>query len=261
MYNISLFDENITIFNRKESDFTMAPYLKKMDRSSVVQHVIDCLTQAMLDGELKPGDRIPTEIELTEQLGVARNSVREAIKILVYIGVLEIRRAEGTYVCDGFSDSLIDPMIYGIILNQQNTQNLNELRALMETGILRLAVQKCTDEEIHGLEERLLDLKKVIFEDNADPAKVFEYDNAFHDAITAMSDNEMVSKLNSMVLLLTNSTRFNSVKKMITTGRNEELYLAHKRVYEMVSTRQERELYSSIRGTYFVDEDDVVAES
>lgn len=82
----------------------MAEYLKKINRSSVVQRVIDRLTEAIVSGELKPGDRIPTEMELAEQMGVARNSIREAVKILVYIGVLEIRRADGTFVCDGFSE-------------------------------------------------------------------------------------------------------------------------------------------------------------
>ena len=66
----------------------MSANFKKMDRSSVVQNVIDCLTDAMRSGELKPGDRIPTEMELSDQLGIARNSVREAVKILVYLGVL-----------------------------------------------------------------------------------------------------------------------------------------------------------------------------
>lgn len=75
----------------------MAEYLKKINRSSVVQRVIDRLTEAIVSGELKPGDRIPTEMELAEQMGVARNSIREAVKILVYIGVLEIRRADGTF--------------------------------------------------------------------------------------------------------------------------------------------------------------------
>ena len=109
----------------REGVSEMPEYLKKINRSSVVQRVIDRLTEAMLSGELKPGDKIPTEMELSEQLGVARNSIREAIKILVYIGVLEIKRADGTFVCNGFSESLIDPMIYGIILNQQNSQDLN----------------------------------------------------------------------------------------------------------------------------------------
>ena len=132
----------------------MAEYLKKINRSSVVQRVIDRLTEAIVSGELKPGDRIPTEMELAEQMGVARNSIREAVKILVYIGVLEIRRADGTFVCDGFSESLIDPMVYGIILNQQNEQELNELRTMIESGVMRLAIEKASDKELAELMDK-----------------------------------------------------------------------------------------------------------
>ena len=79
---------------------------KKIKNKSVVQTVVDSITKAIIAGDLKPGDKIPTEMELAESFGVGRNSIREAIKILVYYGVLEIRRAEGTFVCDGFNKSL-----------------------------------------------------------------------------------------------------------------------------------------------------------
>lgn len=233
----------------------MSPYLKKIERPSVVQYVIDSLTEALLSGALKPGDRIPTEMELSEQLGVARNSVREAVKILVYIGVLEIRRAEGTFVCNGFSDSLVDPMIYGIILSRRNTRELNELRATMESGVLRLAVEKYTDEQLAELRRRLDALRDAIREENADPEKVFEYDNAFHAVITGMCQNEMVARINDMVFLLTRSVRLDSVRYMLGAGRGEELYQAHERVYALVQARQTAGLYDSVRGTYFADED------
>ena len=232
----------------------MSPYLKKIERPSVVQYVIDTLTNALLNGELKPGDRIPTEMELSEQLGVARNSVREAVKILVYIGVLEIRRADGTFVCEGFSDSLVDPMIYGMILSRENVQELNELRAMMESGVLRLAIEKCTDGEIEQLRMRLEDLRAALLDGPADPEKAFERDNAFHDVITGMCQNAMVSKINSMVMMLTWSTRKESVEYMVRSGRCEELYRAHERVYDLVASRRTHGLYDTVRGTYFVNE-------
>ena len=233
----------------------MSDYLKKIERPSVVQYVIDSLTEALLSGELKPGDRIPTEMELSQQLGVARNSVREAVKILVYIGVLEIRRAEGTFVCSGFSDSLVDPMIYGIILNRRNTRELNELWATMESGVLRLAVQHYTEEQLAELRQRLAELKQAIFAPDADPEKVFEHDNAFHKVITGMCHNDMVARINDMVFLLTRSIRLDSVRYMIGSGRGEELYQAHERVYGLVEARQTAGLYDSVRGTYFADEE------
>ena len=86
---------------------------------------------------------------------MARNSVREAIKILVFLGVLEIRRPEGTFVCNGFSESMINPMIYGIILNQGDSyDSLMELREMTEAGVLRLAMEKQTKEDMEGLSRR-----------------------------------------------------------------------------------------------------------
>ena len=58
-----------------------------------------------------------------------------------------------------------------------------------------------------------------------------------------------------MVLMLTYSTRQDSVKRMLAEGRNEELYMAHERVYEMVASRQTGKLYEAIWGTYFIDDD------
>lgn len=228
-------------------------YLKKINRSSLVEVVIDRLTSAMISGDLKPGDRIPTEMELAEQLGIARNTIREAIKILVYMGVLEIRRPDGTFVSEGFSENLIDPMIYGIVLNQQNEQDLNELRATMEAGVLNLAIMKCNDEDVLRLHTRLEELKEAIFAEDPDVDRVFEKDNEFHAAITEMGKNNMVAKTNAMVMQLTYSTRYQSVKHMILSGRNKELYDAHERVYQMLLNRQTENLFQLIQGTYFTE--------
>ncbi len=227
---------------------------KKINRSSLVQVVIDRLTDAMIKGELKPGDKIPTEMELAEQLGIARNTVREAVKILVYMGVLEIRRPDGTFVMNGFSDNLIDPMIYGIILNQKNENELQELRAMTEAGVLNNAISKCTDEEVAVLKEKLALLKEAIFAEDQNVDRVFERDNEFHAAITEMGKNVMISKINAMVMLLTNNTRYESVKYMIESKRNQELYEAHEKVYQMVLNREGSELYANIQRTYFIRE-------
>ena len=134
-------------------------YVKNLKKESVVQSVINCLTDAMRNKELKPGDRIPPEPELAASMGVARSSVREAIKILSYLGVLESKRSEGTFVCSGFQESMIDPMIYGIILNQDSFENLMELREMVEAGIMRLASQKYDEKDGRAL-EALLDQMK-----------------------------------------------------------------------------------------------------
>ena len=129
-----------------------------------MQTVVDSITKAIIAGELKPGDKIPTELELAESFGVGRNSIREAIKILVYYGILEIRRAEGTFVCNGFNKIMIDPMVYGVILHQsQDYVNLMELREMMEVGVMRLAIAKYNEEDIEKLRKKLEILRRQYF--------------------------------------------------------------------------------------------------
>lgn len=227
--------------------------LKRVKNPSVVQQVIDSLTEAMIQKELRPGDKIPTENELSESLGVARNSVREAIKILVFLGVLEIRRPEGTFVCNGFSESMINPMIYGIILNQGDSyDSLMELREMTEAGVLRLAMEKQTKEDMEGLSRALAQMKEAFFREPQDLQASFEADNRFHDTIMEMGRNVMVSKINNIVRILTESVRYDTVSGMITSGRADELYEAHERIYQMLCEKNTGNLNECIRGTYFL---------
>ena len=227
--------------------------LKRVKNPSVVQQVIDSLTEAMIQKELRPGDKIPTENELSESLGVARNSVREAIKILVFLGVLEIRRPEVTFVCNGFSESMINPMIYGIILNQGDSyDSLMELREMTEAGVLRLAMEKQTKEDMEGLSRALAQMKEAFFREPQDLQASFEADNRFHDTIMEMGRNVMVSKINNIVRILTESVRYDTVSGMITSGRADELYEAHERIYQMLCEKDTGNLNECIRGTYFL---------
>ena len=227
-------------------------YLKKVSSESVVQQVINALTDAMINRELRPGDKIPTEAEMAENRGVGRNSIREAIKILVYLGVLEIRRAEGTFVCEGFSESMIDPMIYGIILDKEDSyENLMELREMIEVGVLQLAMAKVKEEELKSLKEKLGHMKTAIEAGSENVENAFWADNEFHDAICNIGKNPLVNKINQVVRVLTYSMRFTTVETMIKTGRGQELYEAHQKIYEMIENKVTDNLNMAVRKTYF----------
>ena len=229
--------------------------LKRIKSESVVQQIIDSLVEAMIRKELRPGDQIPTEMELAESLGVGRNSVREAIKILVYFGVLEIRRAEGTYVCEGFTETMIDPIIYGIILDKAGSyEYLMELREIMEAGVLKLAMQNAEEEEIKKLRIQLDRMKREIEigPDNVD--RVFHEDNEFHSIITAMGHNPLVQKIEAVVRTLTHSMRYETVRTMIESGKGQELYQAHAKLLQILENKDENNLNENVRNTYFVEE-------
>ena len=229
-----------------------ASYLKNLKSESVVQKVINCLTDGMVSGELKPGDKRPTEPELAATLGVARTSVREATKILTYLGVLESRRSEGTFVANGFQESMIDPMVYGIILNKgENFDSLMELRELTEVGILRLAIKKRSEEGLEAVREKLDAFSDAVEQGNLTAA--FQADNDFHDAVSALCQNDLVDKINRVVRVLTYAVRQKTVYTMIQTGRGQELLQAHWKIYEILYTKDMEGLEEVIHDTYFLD--------
>lgn len=226
-------------------------------KESVVQNVIDHLTNAMINKELKPGDKLPPEPELAAQLGVARSSVREAIKILGYCGVLESKRSEGTTVCRGFTESMIDPMIYGIILDEDDSfTNLMELREMTETGIMRLAILKYQEEDGLILEEILSEMKNIISQGDSEEVVdgFFEIDNRFHDAIAELGRNPMADKISRVVRTLTYSMRYDTVRHMILSGRGAELISAHEELCAKLRSKDINSLNETVGGTYFKDE-------
>lgn len=229
-------------------------YLKSLKTESVVQKVINCLTDAMVTGQLKPGDKIPTEPELASTLGVARTSIREATKILTYLGVLESKRSEGTFVTNGFKESMIDPMVYGVILNrEEDFSGLMELREMMEVGMLRLAMSKHTEEDMSLLREKLNAMEKLENAQGDIVEEFFDIDNEFHDVVSSLCKNSQADKINRVVRVLTHSVRYSTVERMIRAGRIGELVDAHRQIYEVLRGRNKDALENVIRKTYFLD--------
>lgn len=230
--------------------------IKKISNNAV-QNIIDNFTHSLLSGDLKPGDQIPTEMELSERFGLARNTVREAIKTLVAMGVLEIRRPVGTFVCDGVSEAMINPMLYGIILGRgEGNAELMDLREIMETGTLLTVIRNASDEEIAGLAEPLAALGIACRRAEPSLEEVFERDDAFHEALMVLSHNHMVERISDIVRTMTYDMRMESVRLMLENGQGEELYQAHEKIYHLLRTRDVAGVYSDIRSTYFVPDEE-----
>ena len=230
----------------------MKEFLRPIDTKSVVQRVVNRLTKAMINKELKVGDKIPTEIELAKSFGVGRNSVREAIKILVAFGVFEIRRPEGTFVTNEFSEKMLDPLIYGIILDESNSlESLKELREWIDWGILRLAVVKANDSDILELEKSFEDLKVALLEDEI--IKIFDADNNFHIALNNAAHNSLFFKIADLIRILTSEIRIRTIKAMSNLDKLQELEIAHKNLLNAVKNHTLKLSREIIVDGYFYD--------
>lgn len=204
---------------------------------SVVNAVIDRITNAIIRGELAPGSRIPTEMELSQKLNVSRNSVREAIKALVYIGVLDIRRSEGTFVRSSFSDQMLNPLLYSLMLENHFSESLIELRRIFEIGSLQLAIQKATDDDISGIGEACSTLTHVLDEENTGPEKILEADIQFHQAIISAAHNPLVNRISFVITELTRPSRNKTIINFLGTNRQRFMIDSHQRMYDIIKNR------------------------
>ena len=228
--------------------------MKKIS-SNAVQQIIDAFTKALLEGSLRPGDQIPTEVELSEKFGVARNTAREAIKILVAMGVLEIRRPVGTFVCSGLTEPMISPLLYGVILGRSDKSGeLMDLREIMEIGTMMTVIRNASDEEISTLSAPLSDLEEACRQEGPSIDEVFQKDDLFHEAVMGLAHNRMVEKIAATVRTMTYDMRHESVARMLETGRAEELYLAHEKLYRLLRSRDVDGVYRETRSTYFISD-------
>lgn len=116
-------------------------------KQSAVDIVINRIVDDVLTGRYKPGDKLPTEMQLAEMMSMSKNTVREAIKILVAYGAVEIRRPEGTFITHSFTPKMLNPVIYSLLFSKSNADDLLGLRRMIDTGVFLLIIDRGLDKE------------------------------------------------------------------------------------------------------------------
>ncbi len=213
-----------------------AGLLRPISNKSVVDRIIDRLTRALLERKLLPGQKIPTELELCESMRVGRNSVREAIKVLVTMGVLVIRRSEGTFVTEGFSERMLDPMVYGLILEGGDSAQVIELRRIFEAGVFRAAIAKRDRADINALAQAIEKMRLAV-RDGADAEELLELDLQYHRIIGGMAKNPLVDKINLVIERLTRPSRVLAIQGYIERGEITAFLTRHEEMLRAITDR------------------------
>ncbi|HET6353288.1 FadR/GntR family transcriptional regulator [Streptomyces sp.] len=158
-------------------------------RSALSDQVIAELRNQITSGEWPVGSRIPTEPELVEQLGVARNTVREAVRALAHNGLLDIRQGSGTYV-------VATSELAGVMHRRfadADPRHIAELRSTLESSAARLAAQRRTAKDLKQLDTLLVRREEAWA--SGDAERFVAADATFHLAVVAASHNEVLSEL------------------------------------------------------------------
>lgn len=201
-----------------------------VSNESVVQQVINKITDAILAGELKPGDRLPPELELISAFHVSRNSLRSAIQTLRAYGVLEVRRPEGTFVCSNFSPQMLNPMLYSIILHERDSyKDLTGLRQIIDMGISKLVINRgLSREETEALERQYDKFIGLLMAEDYDIQAIAEADMGLHELISKATHNSLAVMLNDFLLNLTSESRYRTIKKIFEENDREYLEKTHR---------------------------------
>lgn len=161
---------------------------------SLTQDVVEDVQRLILDGGLRPGDRLPAEKELASELGVSRGSLREGVRALVVLGILEARHGDGTYVTDLDPATLLSPVAFLADLPGDHTA-LHAVRAMLETEAAGLAALHLTDGHVVRARLALDDMARALVAPRTDPARLAAADLAFHRAVADASGNTVLAAL------------------------------------------------------------------
>ncbi|MFN7957542.1 MAG: FadR/GntR family transcriptional regulator [Holophagaceae bacterium] len=157
------------------------------------EEIVEQIKQLITEGRLKPGDRLLAERELADQFQVSRASVREAIRTLEMLGVIDIRPGEGTFVRGTETDDIIRPLAMFLAVERSSLLDMFEMRRIFETATARLAAERATEEELDHIGAMLDKMRERL--NVLDPEKGEEYDAAFHYAVAESTHNSLLTKL------------------------------------------------------------------
>lgn len=223
--------------------------------SKVFERVAEQIEKRILDGELRKGDRLPTERELAEQFRVSRTAVREAMKILAQKGLVDMRPGRGTIVIDGASAAMQNSI--GLMMKLKlgeigGSDSLVEFRTILEIEIAALAAARTTEKEISVMRMAIDSMDQSLNDADAFIAA----DNIFHEALAQATQNALIIILiNSIVNLLSEQ------RKQIfeVEGGPQRGQIHHRRILESIIRRDPEAARAAMRSHLQQVREDVYA--
>ena len=203
--------------------------MRPFERKSRQEYVIEQIQEFILNNVLKPNDSLPSEQELANTLNVSRSTVREALRKLETIGLIDISHGERPKVSSLSLERFLDALKMFMIVNKDEFLDLMEFRKILELGALDIAIDKLTDKHIKNLRKYI-----KLMEENVENPEIFALnDHNFHLEIIRSTENLLLSKfmdiVSSALLKVQNITsRFPSSKIAIPQHKEILDALIHK---------------------------------
>jgi DNA-binding FadR family transcriptional regulator len=200
-----------------------------VNRTTLSKQVLESIIQLLISGQMKPGDKLPTEMELMEILNVSRPVLREALSSLESLGVITRKTREGTFFNNKISSH---PFSIMLSLAHDNLQAMVEARMALELGLITIAAEKISDEDLKRLEQTI----EII--ENSKDQNYGEADIEFHRIIALSANNQIVEGMvDSLIVTLI------KIDSEIKVREPERTIEHHRAIYNALEKRDPFEAF------------------
>jgi GntR family transcriptional repressor for pyruvate dehydrogenase complex len=200
--------------------------LKAVKKTRVYEDIVSQVKELIAEGKLRPGDQLPSERELSEMFQVSRASVREAIRALESIRLIEIRQGEGTYIASSV-ETLLTSVASAFTQHRDPLLQVFEARKILEPATAALAAERATAEEVAELDAILTEQAKQIAEGETG----VDTDTRFHSALAEAAKNDVLLRLNEAIVDNLRETRLRSLQAQ---GRPSRSLAGHREILEAI---------------------------
>lgn len=199
---------------------------------TTTEEVIFQLREMIHRGELRPGDRLPPERDLAKLLGVSRPTLRDGIRSLAAVGVLQARRGAGTFVVKAEGSPALDsnPLRLMASLHGFTPDEMFEARISLEMAISGLAAERATGDQLASMSEEIAEM----FASLDDPEQFLVHDMRFHQTVATASGNRILTSLMNMVATILFDVRRKTVKRAKDLKESAEM---HRTIYRAIRKR------------------------
>ncbi len=211
---------------------------KPIKTRKIYEEIVDQLKMMIIQGNLKPGDKLPSERELSEQLGVSRSSVREALSALEAMSILDIRSGEGTFVRQTSQSATIEALALVLTVENNPEVQLMEVRRVLEVEAAGLAARRATLYQV----EKIGDALKAMQAAAEKQELAVEYDLKFHFTIAEATHNNILLRIMNTVADIMHQT-FRAKRQQLygSPGMAERIIREHTLIFKAIQERNPAE--------------------
>ncbi len=219
---------------------------RKIETKKKSHIAAEMLIDAIRQQKLSPGEKLPPERAIANEMGLSRNTIREAISALQIMGVLETRQSQGNFIVNAVDKNNYDTLISLIFKNEENPFALIDARIAFEPGAAVLAGRVSNNEDIYGLSACFIKIKKALLAYDIETYR--QQDHAFHLRIAQLTRNPLIINTISSLLNAMNQPLWQTMKKaLVDTRLQEDRIREHEAIFQAIADRDETAILNAVR--------------